>query len=85
MRINIYFSLYIIRILLYIAILAILFIISYLIYTFLFMIFPKIIMVLLIDDKEPFIGFSFGLILFIIYLIDYDLYNIYYTQTTEKI
>ena len=49
------------------------------------MIFPKIIMVLLIDDKEPFIGFSFGLILFIIYLIDYDLYNIYYTQTTEKI
>lgn len=82
---------------LYIAILTILFIISYLIYhntklqliiyTFLLMIVPKIIMVLLINNKDPSNGFYFGLILFMIYLyfIKFDLYNIYYTQTTEKI
>lgn len=82
---------------LYIAILAILIIILYLLYyetkliliiiTFFTMIIPKIIMILLIDNKNPLYGFCFGLILFVIYLhfIKFDLYNIYYTQTTKKI
>lgn len=82
---------------LYIAILTMVFIILYLIYyntqlnliikIFISSIVPKIIMVLLINKKEPLEGFYFGLILFFIYLyfINFDLYNIYYTQTTEKI
>jgi len=82
---------------LYIAILTILLSISYLIYynakikliiyTFLFMIVPKIIMILLIDNKEPLSGFIFGTSLFMIYLylINFDLYDVYFTQTTEKI
>ena len=112
MRVYIYFSLYIIlwSILyylnlisynplywLYIAIVAILIIISYLIYynarikliflTFLIMTVPKLIMVSLINSINLIEGFMFGSLLFMIYfyLIDFDLYNIYYTQTTEKI
>lgn len=112
MRVYIYFSLYIIlwSILyylnlisynplywLYIAITAILIIISYLIYyngrmkliflTFLIMTVPKLIMVSLINSINLIEGFMFGSLLFMIYfyLIDFDLYNIYYTQTTEKI
>jgi hypothetical protein len=51
------------------------------------MIVPKIIMILLIDNKNIINGFCFGILLFIIYLffIKFDLYDIYYTQTTEKI
>lgn len=82
---------------LYIAILFVVFKIIFLlyyntklqliIYTFITMILPKIIMVLLINNENPFTGFIFGILLFIIYLyfINFDLYNIYYTQTTEKI
>jgi len=82
---------------LYIAIFAILIIILYLLYyetklkliiiTFFTMIIPKIMIILLVDNKNPLYGFYFGLILFIIYLyfIDFDLYNIYYIQTTKKI
>lgn len=82
---------------LYIAILTILLSISYLIYynakikliiyTFIFMIVPKIVMILLINNKEPLSGFIFGTSLFIIYLylIKFDLYDVYFTQTTEKI
>lgn len=57
------------------------------IYTFITMILSKIIMVLLINGENPFNGFIFGILLFMIYLyfINFDLYNIYYTQTTEKI
>lgn len=82
---------------LYIAILFIVFKIIFLlyyntklqliIYTFITMILPKIIMVLLINNENPLNGFIFGILLFVIYLyfINFDLYNIYYTQTTEKI
>jgi len=82
---------------LYIAILAIIIMEIYLIYygtkikliiyTFIVMIMPKIIMIILIDKNNVLNGFYFGIILFIIYLyfINYDLYDIYYTQTTEKI
>jgi len=82
---------------LYIAIAVILVIISYLIYynarmkliflTFLIGTVPKLIMVSLINNNNSIEGFMFGSLLFMIYLylIDFDLYNIYYTQTTEKI
>lgn len=82
---------------LYIAILYVLFKIIYfiyyntkllsIIYTFIIMVLPKIIMVLLINKENPFTGFIFGILLFVIYLyfINFDLYNVYYTQTTEKI
>ena len=82
---------------LYIAILFVVFKIIFLlyyntklqliIYTFITMILPKIIMVSLINNENPLNGFIFGILLFVIYLyfINFDLYNIYYTQTTEKI
>lgn len=82
---------------LYIAILFVVFKIIFLlyyntklqliIYTFITMILPKIIMVSLINNENPFTGFIFGILLFIIYLyfINFDFYNVYYTQTTEKI
>lgn len=82
---------------LYIAILFALIIVLYLIYykakfkliiySFIYMIVPKLIMVSLINNYNPISGFIFGSLLFLIYLylINFDLYNIYYTQTTEKL
>lgn len=48
---------------------------------------PKIIMIILIDGNNSFIGFLFGLLLFMIYLyfINFDLYKIYFTEMTAKI
>ena len=48
---------------------------------------PKLLLLLIIDHKNIFKGFIFYSSLFIIYLIliNFDLYNIYYTNTTLKI
>ena len=48
---------------------------------------PKLLLLLIIDNKNIFKGFIFYSSLFIIYLIliNFDLYNIYYTNTTLKI
>jgi hypothetical protein len=50
---------------------------------FIFLNSPKILFILLINNNNPIQGFIFGLILFIIYLfiINFNLYNIYYTNT----
>jgi hypothetical protein len=48
---------------------------------------PKLLLLLIIDHKNIFKGFIFYSSLFIIYLIliNFDLYYVYYTNTTLKI
>lgn len=48
---------------------------------------PKILLLLIIDHKNMFKGFIFYSSLFIVYLIiiNFDLYYVYYTNTTLKI
>ena len=48
---------------------------------------PKLLLLLIIDKKNLFNGFLFYSTLFIIYLflINFNLYDIYYTNTTLKI
>ena len=48
---------------------------------------PKLLLLLIIDHKNIFKGFIFYSSLFIVYLIliNFDLYYVYYTNTTMKI
>lgn len=77
---------------LYIATCVAIYILIYLVYYntpiinilyFIFFNSPKLFFILLINNNNPIQGFIFGLILFIIYLfiINFNLYNIYYTKT----